>query len=520
LRVARAIANAPDYAHQKGVVHRDVKPSNILVAKDGRVVLSDFGLALDMGRGSQGEAFGTPHYISPEQARRSSDAVPQSDLYSMGVILYEMLTGVVPFDDPSPTTVALQHLSTPVPRPASINPELNAATDAVLEKALAKNPEERYASGQGLVEALEDALLGGGSAPAQTGLPPLPVAVLEANGKAPAPASQRISIAERVASQVLPGAKAGPTRPGRPRVDWKRELLETLVILLVGVAIAAGWFWTHPQDWNRLRLSGAIPFLSTPTARPLLVVIAPPTLTPTAGGTPTKGGTPTAGGTPSPSPRPSATLPASATFTLSPPTVTPTRRPSASATRTPASTASVTPTAGTPSATATLTVTPTPTGTATVTPTPSETPTETPTATVVATLTPTYSRLFMLFYDYNSFYLLNASGSSLIDTHPLTFERLDLSGQPLNRFTGDEWARWNSRLEADYCNRIEIIGSGPYLRPAECGVRYGVTRTPARGTAYIFWTYTPDSREFRVLWYNEPVAVCQIAAGVCSFYLP
>lgn len=158
LRIMRAVASALDYAHKNGVIHRDVKPSNVLVASDGRIVLGDFGLALDMQEGSSGEAFGTPHYISPEQARRSSDVVPQSDLYSLGVILFEMLTGVVPFDDPSPTSVALQHITQPPPAPRAINPQLGEALEAVLLKAINKSPQERYQSGAALVTALEKAL--------------------------------------------------------------------------------------------------------------------------------------------------------------------------------------------------------------------------------------------------------------------------------------------------------------------------------------------------------------------------
>jgi len=102
LRIGRAIASALDYAHQRGVIHRDVKPSNVLIAQDSRVVLADFGLAMDAEQGSMGEVFGSAHYVAPEQARHSADAVPQSDLYSLGIILYEMLTGKVPFNDPHP----------------------------------------------------------------------------------------------------------------------------------------------------------------------------------------------------------------------------------------------------------------------------------------------------------------------------------------------------------------------------------------------------------------------------------
>jgi serine/threonine protein kinase len=158
VKLGRSITNALDFAHAQGVIHRDVKPSNVLLSADGRVVLTDFGLALDVEQGSKGEVLGTPHYVAPEQARSSRQTVPQSDLYSLGVILYEMLTGSVPFDDPSPMSLALKHITEPPPLPTSINPRLNIATEAVLLKALSKSPSDRYATGLALMDALEVAV--------------------------------------------------------------------------------------------------------------------------------------------------------------------------------------------------------------------------------------------------------------------------------------------------------------------------------------------------------------------------
>ncbi|MFZ0544942.1 MAG: protein kinase [Candidatus Promineifilaceae bacterium] len=158
LSIGRSIGKALDYAHQNGVIHRDIKPSNVMIDEKGRVALTDFGLALDVNQGSIGRAFGSAYYIAPEQARRSSDAIPQSDLYSLGVILYEMLTGSVPFDDPSPASLALQHLTAPPPSPRSVNPNLNQETEAVLLIALSKEAEERYPSGESLILALEKAM--------------------------------------------------------------------------------------------------------------------------------------------------------------------------------------------------------------------------------------------------------------------------------------------------------------------------------------------------------------------------
>ena len=158
LHITRAVASALDYAHGQGVIHRDIKPANVMVANDQRVVLMDFGLAMDVQIGSIGEVFGTSHYIAPEQAKRSADAVPQSDLYALGVMVYEMLVGSVPFDDPSPTSVALQHMTQPPPPPRELNPRLSTEIEAMLLKALEKKPNERYQTGAELVAALEQAM--------------------------------------------------------------------------------------------------------------------------------------------------------------------------------------------------------------------------------------------------------------------------------------------------------------------------------------------------------------------------
>lgn len=157
-RIVREMGLALDYAHSRGVVHRDVKPSNIMIDKEGRATLTDFGLALFLESGTRGETFGTPHYMSPEQAVSSAQAGPASDLYGVGVILYEMFTGQLPFDAADPLDVAMMHVNDAPPLPRRIRPEISPAVEAVILRALAKEPDDRYASGSDLADALDSAL--------------------------------------------------------------------------------------------------------------------------------------------------------------------------------------------------------------------------------------------------------------------------------------------------------------------------------------------------------------------------
>src|SRR5262249_22997750 len=121
-------------------------------------ILTDFGLALLPELGTRGEVLGSPHYIAPEQAVSSAKAVPQSDLYALGVILYEMFTGRLPFDAPDPLDVALMQINATPPPPRQVRPELSAELEGVILKAMAKDPAKRYPTGQALSEAVKGAL--------------------------------------------------------------------------------------------------------------------------------------------------------------------------------------------------------------------------------------------------------------------------------------------------------------------------------------------------------------------------
>lgn len=160
-KLIKDIATALDFAHTHNVVHRDIKPSNILIDQNGIPYLMDFGLAKILegttALTGSGAILGTPEYIAPEQALGMTPT-PQSDIYALGVMLYEMVTGQVPFQADTPLAVALKHIHDPLPLPREINAELSPAIENVILKALAKEPSERYEKASDLADAFAQAI--------------------------------------------------------------------------------------------------------------------------------------------------------------------------------------------------------------------------------------------------------------------------------------------------------------------------------------------------------------------------
>ena len=217
--VALQIAEALRAAHAAGVVHRDIKPHNVLVTDTGDIKVGDFGIARAATSSTMtrtGSILGTAHYISPEQAM--GEPVGQgSDLYSLGVVLYEMLTGTLPYDAETSIGIAMKHVNGHLVPPRELNPEVPEGINAVTTKLLAKSPEERYADADELIEDLERVLEGFEPAAAKT---------------------------TRVTTRPTPAAGAaqtqtmgGPKRVRRQGRPWILFLL-LLILLLGGLAYA------------------------------------------------------------------------------------------------------------------------------------------------------------------------------------------------------------------------------------------------------------------------------------------
>jgi tRNA A-37 threonylcarbamoyl transferase component Bud32 len=158
VQVVLEIAEALSYAHSRSMVHRDIKPANIMLREDGRAVLTDFGIAKMLSGPSYtatGAMIGTPAYMSPEQGL-GQPGDERSDLYSLGVLFFQMATGRLPYDADTPLAVVLKHVNEPVPTPITFNRSVPAGIQMVIMKAMAKNPVERYQTAHEMARALRD----------------------------------------------------------------------------------------------------------------------------------------------------------------------------------------------------------------------------------------------------------------------------------------------------------------------------------------------------------------------------
>jgi hypothetical protein len=225
-RIASRVAEALDVAHYRGIVHRDIKPQNILIGDSGEAKVADFGIARAATAKTVTETsliLGTAAYMSPEQVR-GERVGPASDLYSLGVVLYEMLTGELPYTGEHPLATAMKHLDEPPRHPKEANPAVPEELDALTTKLLAKDPEKRYASAAELAEDLGRV---------RDGLPPLAAGTEEDTTPRMAPGT----------GKTLTAPVAAPARGRVPASRSRRRWALLLAALLLGAALLGGLAW-------------------------------------------------------------------------------------------------------------------------------------------------------------------------------------------------------------------------------------------------------------------------------------
>jgi beta-lactam-binding protein with PASTA domain/predicted Ser/Thr protein kinase len=245
---ARQILSALRFAHRHGIVHRDIKPHNVLVDAEGRVKVTDFGIAR-AGASQMTEAgsiVGTAQYLSPEQAR-GTDVDQRSDLYSLGIVLYELLTGTLPFNGDTPVEIAMKHLSTVPEAPSARRPDVPRDLDLIVTRALAKDPDDRYQSAEEMDADLERFLRGAAVSP---------VTEESATQIMRAPAQPYAATA---ATMIAPPRRTTALPPPPPPVYYdleepihRRPIWPWVAALLFVVGAGIGGWFLYSQISNRL----------------------------------------------------------------------------------------------------------------------------------------------------------------------------------------------------------------------------------------------------------------------------
>ena len=248
----RQIASAIDYAHSRNILHRDITPSSILITSSNQAFLAGFGLAVLKARDTEGEGgipLGTPQYMAPEYAIDAAGVIPKSDTYSLGVILYELTSGVLPFNADSPVELALKHVNETPPPPQQINPTLPFAVSTVIMQAIAKEPTERFDNAMALAKALAHAWkindnvevvsLTSGTLEAQDGaeLPPVPDGFLSPPPEVeppPTPPARELPRPPRSRRSIRDLARL---RPGRNKSALPVTIIGLAVVLIVLLGI-------------------------------------------------------------------------------------------------------------------------------------------------------------------------------------------------------------------------------------------------------------------------------------------
>ncbi|MDQ2807817.1 MAG: serine/threonine-protein kinase, partial [Chloroflexota bacterium] len=304
--IMTAIGSALSYAHNRGMIHRDIKPQNIMFTSEGTPMLTDFGIAR-MVHGAtasiSGGLSGTPAYMSPEQGK-GEPLDPRSDIYSLGVVLYEMLTSRVPFAADTPFAVVIKHMNDPLPPPRSVNPAIPEPLERVVLRALAKSPAERYQTVDELVQATQAAIAAAQAAGAATipviappGPAAAPVARVLVSPPAPAPAPAPVA----PAVDRINCPKCGGSNPAGSRycdqcsapLDGTLPPRNRTVLPAAVVSTAPVWVAHPPAGGPPPPISPPAPALVTPPAVSVPVTAAlgtPPPLMPPPAARPARSG--------------------------------------------------------------------------------------------------------------------------------------------------------------------------------------------------------------------------------------
>ncbi len=300
-RIILAVGSALKYAHERGMVHRDVKPANVMITTDGQVILTDFGIAKIVSASNltaSGAMVGTPSYMAPEQGM-GQPGDERSDIYSLGVMLYQLVLGRLPYDADTPLAVVLKHINDPLPSPKALMPDLSDDLNHVIVKALAKNPGDRYqkvadlradlrkamgmspddsqaeaakSSGMKLAGATMVARVGSGVTP-----PPKPVPAAEP----PEQSRTQVSAPKTVIAGAATVSTSAPAVPApvaaKKRPVWVIPAVIVAVLAIIGigaVAIVGGTGGSAPSPTPTTELAVVVPATTgapvvTPTTAPL-----------------------------------------------------------------------------------------------------------------------------------------------------------------------------------------------------------------------------------------------------------
>lgn len=235
VHIAMQIAKAMEFAHEHEIIHRDIKPQNVIITDDGEIKVTDFGIARAGATSTMtrtGAVMGTAHYISPEQAQ-GSIVGPTTDVYSLGVVMYEMATGELPFRGENPVSVALKHINdTPMP-PRSVFGDIPVSLEAVIMKSMAKNPNDRYRSAEAVREDLKRVIEG------------LPVKVMGTV----VPGGSDASDMTRTMTAQPPRTASANGRNGRrkPKKGLIAAIIAAVLLLLIGIGVLAYTLLTAPS---------------------------------------------------------------------------------------------------------------------------------------------------------------------------------------------------------------------------------------------------------------------------------